>query len=103
MDYFVKGALVVISSVLIFIAVQAYQINEAFKMQPPTIGEYQDASAITDPAAKKVALEELQKRTPLVRIRGGSVEVSGGSLDVSGSSVDVTGSVSISGPVYTYE
>lgn len=108
MDNFAKGAFVIISSSLIFIAAQAYQINESLKHQSPTVGEFVAAGAITEPAAKEEALKLLKMRMPVVRVHSGTVEVSGGSLDVSGShvdvrgSVDVSGDVSIRGPVYTY-
>lgn len=103
MDYFVKGTLVVISTALIFIATQAYQINEIMKQIPPTAGEFIAASAITNPAEKEAALKALRIRMPVVRVHSGTIEVSGGNLDVSGSSVSVAGTVSIAGPVYTFK
>jgi hypothetical protein len=94
MDYFVKGALVVISTALIFISAQAYQINESLKNHPPTVGEFLAVRDITDQATKTQASDKLINRIPLVRVHSGNIHVTGGSLDVSGSDVRVHGTVS---------
>lgn len=77
MENFTRAILVIIAATLIFIATQAYQINESLKVQSPTVAEFKALGKIKDRAQQKEAREELYGRTPIVRVQGGFINVSG--------------------------